>query len=76
MGSSSQGWNLGPLHWEYQILATVPPGKSPLLKILISAPVFLNVTPGNCLSAFPFILWNEKSSAERGIEKRTEGKKQ
>ena len=24
-----QGWNLGPLVWEYGVLATGPPGKSP-----------------------------------------------
>ena len=27
----NQGSNLGPLHWECGILATVSPGKSPLL---------------------------------------------
>ena len=25
-----QRWNLGPLHWEHGVLATGPPGKSPL----------------------------------------------
>ena len=29
VGSSSQGWNLGPLHGEHDVLATGPPGKSP-----------------------------------------------
>ena len=28
-----QGLNPGPLHWEHGILATGPPGKSPLLKL-------------------------------------------
>ena len=50
VGSTSQGQNPGPLHWEYKALATAPPGNSPelllwfifLLYLLIS---YINEVP-------------------------------
>ena len=46
-----QGWNPGSLHWEREVLATGPPGKSPAE--FISVLIFPKSLQDGCLSLFP-----------------------
>ena len=65
MGSSSQGSNLGPLHWEHGVLPTTQPGKFPSFN-------FNGITLATRQSIYISWIWSQGGKSGRR-EARQEG---
>ena len=58
VGSSSQGSNLGPLHWEHEVLPTAQPGKFPSCN-------FNGITLGTRQSIYISWIWSQGGKSGR-----------